>query len=291
MPVLCRLIDASAVCSIRRIFKSSPPLSLARNPSPRKPVSKGAARRGAGQPAERLSSGLALGPEYGGQCNRGGLRRAVLAVAGVVLMSTAHAAWAQPPAQQLTPPGTAPSDSAQPAYCKQSTLTGPKFLDLLHAIIKHGDLTDITFLQNTLGTKFSFTYGKKPDGAQDSNSLFYTSDQIMENPIPVTVSIFKGKKAQEAAGEIASVRFEPVSQDIFIKCLKLTAANFVSLFGRETGGGSGGPLSIGGGVIETKNRGTNGTKLKILFGYNYYLSGRPTLPHELVTNVMIKETP
>ena len=62
------------------------------------------------------------------------------------------------------------SVSVPAAYCKQSTLTGPAFLNLLNTIIKHGDLTDIAFLQKTLGTKLSLNPEYGADGKPDPDN-------------------------------------------------------------------------------------------------------------------------
>jgi hypothetical protein len=211
----------------------------------------------------------------------------VLAVFGARSAAAQTSPLPQPTPQQLGAP------SVPAGYCKQSTLTGPEFMQLLNVIIKHGDLTDIAFLQKTLGTKFSFSYGKKTDGTRDANSLFYTTDQIMGSPIPVTVTILKGKDTQELNGEIADLQFQPNSQaqvSFFMNCLNLTATSFVSLFGPEAWAGW--PrFTLGGGGIDLKNPGKNGTKWEIEFGWFYYHSGRPALSQELIYGVNVKEFP
>ena len=188
-------------------------------------------------------------------------------VAGLLGVFSVQAAGAQTPALRQ-------GVSVPAEYCKQSSLTGPVFLKLLNAIIKHGDLTDIAFLQETLGTKFSLKYDPAPDGTPDPNWLDYNGDHVLGNPIHVEVVINKGSRIQEQGGEVAFVRFLPepvgiIKPSFFVDCLALTGADFVSLLGRSgfvfiwddaPGAGSAG---------KTLNApGKGDTRLRIIFNYD-----------------------
>ena len=76
------------------------------------------------------------------------LSRVLMAVLNVPVVFGAHAAVAQ-----SSPPPVAIHQL--PSYCQRSTLTGVKFMQMVQAIIAHGDLTDIAFLEKTFGTKFN----------------------------------------------------------------------------------------------------------------------------------------
>ena len=186
------------------------------------------------------------------------------------------------------------SVSVPAAYCKQSTLTGPAFLNLLNTIIKHGDLTDIAFLQKTLGTKLSLNPEYGADGKPDPDNLDYNSDEVEGNPIHVAVRVRKGERVHEMGGEIALVQFVPASPSIiepsfFVNCLKLTGADFVSAFGRQgfffvpTG-----PLGAGFGKKRLNMPGKNDANLYVWF--DYYPSSESLIPmptsQEAVVNLV-----
>jgi len=193
----------------------------------------------------------------------------------------------QPTLQQLG----APSVSA--GYCEQSRATGPVFLSQLNSIVNHRDLTDIPFLEKALGTKLSLIPGTGPNGTPDTDILTYSSDQVLGGSLPVEVTVFKGKEEQQRANEIASVQFDPNSaREVYsMRCLRLTGANFVTLFGNVTFAWTGGTLPGGVNFIHLNTPGKNNTKLDVSFGYRYYLPGRATLHNELVIFVDIKESP
>lgn len=164
-------------------------------------------------------------------------------------------------------------------YCKQFTLTGPIFLNMMDTIVKHGDLTDIAFLEKTLGTHLSLNPWIGPYGTPDPDTLYYKSDQVLGSSVPVEVRVFKGKKIQAAGGLIAEVRFQPPREALFPACLTLTSADFVSLFGRLSFMWIGGPLSHGDGYIRLKTPGKNGTKLEFSFAWVFnYEPGEPLHP-------------
>ena len=200
--------------------------------------------------------------------------------AAVLVAFAAQAAGAQtaplpqPTLQQLGAP------SAPAGYCKQSTLTGPVFLNLLSTIIKHGDLTDIAFLQKTLGTKFSMNYGPGLGGNPDHQEPEYDSDQVLDSPIHVHVvvhlDVIEGKPSL-FGNAIAWIRFEGTSMaswGYIHDCMELPVDELESRYGADgfiqrypTGGGS-----IAGETTQAEFPGKNNTKLAI--GWMYGSGGR-----------------
>jgi hypothetical protein len=143
----------------------------------------------------------------------------------------AHAVQAQ---SIPSPPAVIPT---VPLTCKGSTLTGPSFLNLLTAIIKHGDLTDNAFLRRILGTKFSLSYGYGPRGApSDRQVLEFDSYHVLGNPIHVHLvvhlDVVEGKPSNFDRS-IAWIRFEgiPMARGDYIgACMQLKATNLESYY-------------------------------------------------------------
>jgi hypothetical protein len=208
---------------------------------------------------------------------------ALLLACGAQTAGAQTAPLPQATLQQLGAP------SAPAGYCKQSSLTGPAFLNAFDTIIEHGDLTDIAFLQKTLRTKLSPLAGF---GTPDLDDLVYESDQVLGSPLPVQVTVFKRKEIQTEGGVIAEVQLKPIllAQVYAMNCLVLTPSDFVSLFGQLNAVWTGGTLPGGVGFIKLKAPGKNGTKLEVSFGYNCYLPGRCTLQQDLVSDVSVKES-
>jgi hypothetical protein len=193
-----------------------------------------------------------------------------LASAALLMASGAQKAGAQ------TPP--APQNTSTPAsYCKQSSLTGPAFLNLLNTIIKHGDLTDVAFLQKTLGTKFNLSYGMKPDESPDHQHLKYDSDHVLDSPIHVNLDVHLDvieDKPSLFGNAIAAIRF--VGRGYINDCMKLPADDLESRYGADgfrAIHNSWGPLV--GELAGQKIPGKNNTKLMIswVFGSSGLIQG------------------
>src|ERR1700692_1448615 len=124
------------------------------------------------------------------------LSRSLFAAAGAAFMLAANASRAQP--VEAPPPPRVPQGAIHqvPSYCQRSTLTGFQFLQLIHTIIAHGDLTDIKFLEKTLGTKFSTSHGWSEKGTPDPQILFLDSERTLGNPISVHIIIIYAKSDQ-----------------------------------------------------------------------------------------------
>jgi len=73
---------------------------------------------------------------------------AIAAFASVMFYGVSAGAEDAPQTATAAAPATAKPD------CKKSALTQEKFVEMMHAIITHGDLTDIAFIEKTLEVKF-----------------------------------------------------------------------------------------------------------------------------------------
>jgi hypothetical protein len=209
---------------------------------------------------------------------------ALLLACGAQTAGAQTAPLPQATLQQLGAP------SVPAGYCKQFTLTGPIFLNMVNTIVNHGDLTDIAFLEKALGTKFRQLPGLAP--GTDLDNLAYKSDQVLGSPLPVQVIAIKGKEIQSNGSLIGEVRFQPntLAQVYFMRCLMLTSANFVSLFGPLSSMWLGGvSIPIGVGHISSNTPGKMGSRFEVSFGWSYHLQSRPTLQTELVSDVNIME--
>lgn len=155
-------------------------------------------------------------------------------------MSVTIAFDAQPASAQTSPLPQAtlqrPAIQQIPAYCQHSTLTGLEFRGSIHAIIAHGDLTDVAFIEKTLGTEFSLNYGWKPDGSQDTQKLIYQSNHMLGDTIQVSLHI--NTASPPKGGQIAFISFNgnPMTAlyPTFISdCLHMSSNDFSSSFGTE----------------------------------------------------------
>lgn len=200
---------------------------------------------------------------------------------GILLLIGTEAAVAQTQTQRK------PLPSPPPDYCKQFSLTGPKFLELIQTVIDHGDLTDVPFIEKALGTKLDMSYpiiGGQPYTINPD----YRSNEVLGNPISTWLSVNKSKALQSEGNMIAFVEFtdhpENKSYPTFIEdCLQIPAAHFSAYFG--------GHFAVqydvrGGGGNQDTNYGFKGKhKSEIYLTYSF------TLNHEFVAGVAIKERP
>ena len=197
------------------------------------------------------------------------VRRIALILAALLIIGGEHPASAQSrqpmsPSSEGAQVGLRPEPPSLPAYCQNSTLTGLKFLQLIHTIIAHGDLTDIPFLEKTLGTKFSSSYGYPAEVTPDKQILQLNSEQTLGNPIPVHIIIYYAKSDQLRMHQIAGLGFG--DQSTFITdCFHFSPSDISSYFGggfyRKMFFGS--PISIY--YQENSSPGKNGSKIYIAF--------------------------
>jgi hypothetical protein len=202
----------------------------------------------------------------------------LLAAVSVTGIFDVHAATAQP--VSATQP---PVQSTLP-YCKRSTLTNVEFMQTVQTIISHGDLTDIPFIEKTLRTKFTISYGLQSDGAPDRQTVFFNSNQILDSPIPTQLRIFNAKSQQIQTHMIAALAMGDSQSNFMETCLHITAGYFCSFFGGNFFGGPAGkfiPEATGTQVKDSS--GKNGSKIRLNFVYK--------LQGNLVTGAGILQRP
>jgi hypothetical protein len=209
--------------------------------------------------------------------------RRLFAAVGLQVLFAAQVAQAQstglPTHQALTQPPIQHS----PTYCKQSTLTNVKFMQLIQALIAHGDLTDIAFIEKMLGTKFSSNYGTKLDGTPEHQTIILNSDQMLGGPIHVELIINYELSKQSKTGIIAALAIGQQS-NFFADCLQINESYLSSYFGGNFLGKPPGPGIPTASVDQMNGRtGHNGSQIYLSFTYN--LSGG------LVTSFGISESP
>jgi hypothetical protein len=155
-----------------------------------------------------------------------------------------------------------------PSYCRGSTLTGVEFLQLIQTIMAHGDLTDITFLEKTLGTKFSSHYGTSEGGTPDPKILLLNSHHVLGNPIAVGLYIYYQKSEDLKSGPIASLGFDAPSKFI-TDCFHFSPADISSGLGQKFFGKAFGPGSATRLYSPENSRpAKNGSKIQIDFTYD-----------------------
>ncbi len=172
---------------------------------------------------------------------------------------------------QAAPPAPPPSSPSSTEFCKQSTLTGLKFMQLLQTIIRHGDLSDIPFMEKALGTKFRQSH------------LDYESNQTLGAPIQVMIDTYDGEMKKGDILAVISFNGDSMTAPdaTFIQdCLHLSRNEFYADFG--TGfidfpplpspplpGQHYDPASVG--VFKYLNNiGKNGSQFELSFHYNVY---------------------
>jgi hypothetical protein len=86
-----------------------------------------------------------------------------------------------------------------PAYCSGSTLNSVEFMQMIHTIITHGDLTDISFIGKTLKTTFIASHTLNGDGTPNN---FYNTDEIDGSPIHVRVDVWSNAVPQMGKADV-----------------------------------------------------------------------------------------
>lgn len=122
-----------------------------------------------------------------------------------------------------------------PTYCNVSTLDGDEFMRMISTIIVHGDLTDVEFMEKTLGTKLTVSYGWKRDGTPDHQKPVYHTDHVLGSPIQATLFVNTVKANPPKSGWISSLDFGipsfPLTNSNFmIDCLHISTSEFFAVY-------------------------------------------------------------
>jgi hypothetical protein len=120
------------------------------------------------------------------------------------------------------------------SYCKNYHLSGPDFMGLIKVIIEHGDLTDVSFIEKTIGSKFVVDSGVSTNGKSDA--LGYQTWQIQGTPIRDTLVVYVSRALQMKFDSLAMMNIESqtipnVDEDFIGDCLHIPISNFYSFFG------------------------------------------------------------
>lgn len=91
-----------------------------------------------------------------------------------------------------------------PAYCKVATVTGVTLMQDINSILAHGNLTDVAFVEKTLGTKFKLSghfsgRGRWPDSDD------YDANEVLGNPIDIDLRIFSPSAKVLSADQLATL--------------------------------------------------------------------------------------
>jgi hypothetical protein len=114
-----------------------------------------------------------------------------------------------------------------PAYCGAYKLNAAEFMKTIHTIIEHGDLTDIPFIETTLGTKFAIIYGWKLGGIRDPQKLNYQTQNVLGSPIDASVRIWPNEPAELG---FDGSRFPEVERNYITDCLRLPVSEIVAVY-------------------------------------------------------------
>lgn len=130
----------------------------------------------------------------------------------------------------LTFPANAFAGSFNNLKCWGSSLSDKKFLDILQAIIMHADLSDISFLEKTLQTKFEARHSGITDYSPDNYMHDrYTANTMLGAPVHLVISVNWKKDAQGNSGKNARMRFE--NDQFFTDCLAISSPLIQEKFG------------------------------------------------------------
>jgi len=99
---------------------------------------------------------------------------------------------------------------------------------MIRAIVEHGDMRDISFIEQTLHVKF---HSEHPKGSDDKPNVHRTiySSTISDSLIQASLDVNDKETQIPEGGDIAILRFENPSGMPFIsRCLKISSRKFES---------------------------------------------------------------
>ncbi len=161
--------------------------------------------------------------------SKNSLLRILIGLPTPLIVFNAHVAFAQ------TNPSAMAAVPQLASYCKSSSLSGPEFMRSLHEIVSHGDLDDVGFITKILGTKFIGLGSTTLGGILPSQITNYRTDEVLDNPIQVRLTLYQYPTQPNGHNQIAFMRIEslpmPTSDFDFISaCLHISPKDFSSYF-------------------------------------------------------------
>jgi hypothetical protein len=144
-------------------------------------------------------------------------------------------------AAELAPNATGQTSQPQANIkCENTTLTQGQFLDMLHAVVTHGDLIDVPFIEKTLQTKLELQADTGPIHDRNLDSRHYLSNFVLDSHIGISLAVSfnpaeyeKGKEpAHDREGSIdVWVLHKTISS--FKDCRYLNNDQFKQVFGSD----------------------------------------------------------
>jgi hypothetical protein len=126
------------------------------------------------------------------------------------------------------------TSAATPApltQCKETSLNGDRFLEMFHAIVMHGNMRDIPFIEKTLQVKFEVT--KESESAHRTH---YSVKSILNAPIKVDLDVWDNDAKLSKGSDIAIMRFGNSNHQYFFhSCLHIKQSKFKNYFGNQFG--------------------------------------------------------
>jgi hypothetical protein len=115
-----------------------------------------------------------------------------------------------------------------PSYCAQSTITGASFLQALHTVITHGDLTDKEFIENTLDTRLTQSAQWNNQSTGQVGAIYETGE-VLGNPIYMRLVENLGG-TQSLDDSVGAVVVGGGGSTFMHDCFKLSLSDISSVF-------------------------------------------------------------
>jgi hypothetical protein len=156
------------------------------------------------------------------------------------------------------------AQSAEPSYCKSYALTGAEFVSNIKVIVSHGDLTDVPFVEKTIGSKFEKLVPHGMEGEASQFLLGWTW-QAMGAPIRIGLAVNFSSARQLKFRNIAQMSIESetlphLDVDFIGDCLHIPISSFYSAFGAFE--------NMPDGSTAKEIPGKNHSKIVLTVGYN-----------------------
>lgn len=183
-------------------------------------------------------------------------------------------------------PSPSPTIQKLPSFCNTTTPKGVEFMKALSAIIAHGDLTDIAFIEKALDTKL-IPYPEEEPGYHEY--VEYHARQPLAGSVFIGLDVHFAKAEQAKDGFVGILSFsQRIFPGIIISCTENTICISASDLSAHFGGGFKRAIPIvdfgeDPNIVQTKELGgvgKNGTEIYLSFthskGCNYVFRGNIT---------------
>lgn len=178
--------------------------------------------------------------------------------------------------------------------CSKATITGAQFLDMIHAVATHGDLTDSSFIEKTMQIKFDVKEVISDPGSTRSYRYnVYSAYSVHGLPVSISLRVDMDKKNQQRNKELASIFLNNLASPS--GCFDITTGVLESKFAGKyfTSVSMDGVKLLSRGA-ELSNFGRNQAKYLVSYSYEPDLAenmGKPPFGSELVRTIKISQIP